>query len=63
MNWDSEQVSSQTYRIKELNEKLHMDLDKVQKHLVSMKKVNKLLKDKLSEYGVTSEKVARLVIH
>ena len=63
MNWDSEQVSTQAYRIKELNDKLHQDLEKVQKHLGSMKKVNKLLKDKISEYGITSERVARLVIH
>jgi hypothetical protein len=37
------------------------DLEAVRKHLATMEKVNQMLRNSLAEYGITGDKVTRLI--
>lgn len=61
MEWSFDRIAQENDEVDELNHRLLEDLEAVQKHLMTIDKANKMLKDSLEEFGITGERVTRMI--
>ena len=57
-----EKINIHNNEVEEVNIKLRKDFDAVQKHLISVKNTNDVLRKSLGDYCETGHKIAKLVI-